>query len=273
MNIAVVGTGYVGLVTGTCLAETGNQVICVDINKEKVDKMKAGVVPIYEPHLDVLFERNIKQGRLTFTTNLAENYSFKKNVVLTNPQFVINCDTMRYNTSSKVTYFIGPTTIKSKENLIYCEDGWYDTFKDQSRFSKNSYIITKERISSGSIEEAVNKAMHRLKGAYSLVVMSPTKLIAARDEHGFRPLCYGKTPSGDYVVASESCIEGCIHCFLEVTILGVEGVKDWDQVLTVSINSFLEAGDGGLADRALGVGPEILMNRPSFQTLLEASGN
>jgi UDPglucose 6-dehydrogenase len=71
MNIAVVGTGYVGLVTGTCLAETGNNVICVDINEDKVRKMQAGVVPIYEPHLDVLFERNIKQGRLTFTTDLA----------------------------------------------------------------------------------------------------------------------------------------------------------------------------------------------------------
>jgi UDPglucose 6-dehydrogenase len=72
MNIAVVGTGYVGLVTGTCLAETGNNVICVDINEEKVQKMKDGVVPIYEPHLDVLFHRNIKAGRLSFTTNLAQ---------------------------------------------------------------------------------------------------------------------------------------------------------------------------------------------------------
>jgi UDPglucose 6-dehydrogenase len=72
MNIAVVGTGYVGLVTGTCLAETGNTVVCVDINEEKVKKMKEGVVPIYEPHLDVLFHRNIKAGRLSFTTNLAE---------------------------------------------------------------------------------------------------------------------------------------------------------------------------------------------------------
>lgn len=70
MKIAVVGTGYVGLVTGTCFAETGNEVICVDIDKEKVEKMKAGVVPIYEPHLDVLFERNIKAGRLKFTTDL-----------------------------------------------------------------------------------------------------------------------------------------------------------------------------------------------------------
>lgn len=72
MKIAVVGTGYVGLVTGTCFAETGNDVICVDINEEKVRKMKNGVVPIYEPHLDTLFERNIRQGRLHFTTDLKE---------------------------------------------------------------------------------------------------------------------------------------------------------------------------------------------------------
>lgn len=72
MNIAVVGTGYVGLVTGTCFAEMGNHVICVDIDANKVEKMRNGVIPIYEPHLDVLFERNIKQGRLQFTTNLEE---------------------------------------------------------------------------------------------------------------------------------------------------------------------------------------------------------
>ncbi len=71
MNIAVVGTGYVGLVTGTCFAETGNHVVCVDINADKVKMMKEGKVPIYEPHLDVIFERNIRQGRLHFTTDLA----------------------------------------------------------------------------------------------------------------------------------------------------------------------------------------------------------
>jgi len=70
-NISVVGTGYVGLVTGTCFAETGNNVVCVDIDSAKVEKMKAGEVPIYEPHLDVIFERNINAGRLTFTTDLA----------------------------------------------------------------------------------------------------------------------------------------------------------------------------------------------------------
>lgn len=72
MKIAVIGTGYVGLVTGTCLAETGNDVICVDIDAAKVDKMIAGQVPIYEPGLDVLFHRNISDGRLSFTTDLSK---------------------------------------------------------------------------------------------------------------------------------------------------------------------------------------------------------
>ncbi len=72
MNIAVIGTGYVGLVTGTCLAETGNNVVCVDIHEEKVNKMQQGIIPIYEPHLDALFHRNIKAGRLIFTTEITD---------------------------------------------------------------------------------------------------------------------------------------------------------------------------------------------------------
>ena len=72
MKIAVIGTGYVGLVTGTCLAETGNEVLCIDIDQEKVKQMQSGKVPIYEPHLDVLFERNIKDNRLKFSTSLEE---------------------------------------------------------------------------------------------------------------------------------------------------------------------------------------------------------
>jgi len=72
MKIAVVGTGYVGLVSGTCFAETGNHVTCVDIDESKVNKLKNGEITIYEPGLEALFERNLRQGRLDFTTNLAE---------------------------------------------------------------------------------------------------------------------------------------------------------------------------------------------------------
>src|ERR1700757_2737160 len=72
MNIAVVGTGYVGLVTGTCFAETGNNVTCIDINEKKVKRLKKGEIPIFEPGLELLFERNIEENRLEFTTSLAD---------------------------------------------------------------------------------------------------------------------------------------------------------------------------------------------------------
>lgn len=85
MKIAVIGTGYVGLVTGTCLAETGNEVVCVDIDAGKVERMKNGEVPIYEPHLDVLFERNIKAGRLSFTTSLDEGLAHGEIIFLALP--------------------------------------------------------------------------------------------------------------------------------------------------------------------------------------------
>jgi UDPglucose 6-dehydrogenase len=72
MNIAIIGTGYVGLVSGTCFAETGNHVVCIDINEDKINQLRRGETPIYEPGLDVLLERNIKEKRITFTTSLAE---------------------------------------------------------------------------------------------------------------------------------------------------------------------------------------------------------
>ncbi len=72
MKITIVGTGYVGLVSGTCFAETGNRVVCVDIDQTKVDKLSSGVITIYEPGLEKLFQRNLKEGRLHFTTNLAD---------------------------------------------------------------------------------------------------------------------------------------------------------------------------------------------------------
>ena len=85
MKITVVGTGYVGLVTGTCLAETGNEVLCVDIDVDKVKSMQMGKVPIYEPLLDTLFQRNIKANRLKFSTSLEEGLSFGEIIFLALP--------------------------------------------------------------------------------------------------------------------------------------------------------------------------------------------
>lgn len=85
MKIAVVGTGYVGLVTGTCFAETGNHVTCVDIDEKKVAKLNNKQITIYEPGLEVLFERNVRQGRLEFTTDLKEGIKDAKIIFLALP--------------------------------------------------------------------------------------------------------------------------------------------------------------------------------------------
>jgi UDPglucose 6-dehydrogenase len=85
MKIAVIGTGYVGLVTGTCFAETGNEVICVDIDKAKVDKLSSGQITIYEPGLEKLFLRNQREGRLNFVTSLEEGIKDAKIIFLALP--------------------------------------------------------------------------------------------------------------------------------------------------------------------------------------------
>ena len=72
MRISVIGTGYVGLVTGTCLAESGNDVICMDIDPRKIDLLRSGTVPIYEPGLEELIKRNVAHGRLAFTTDIGQ---------------------------------------------------------------------------------------------------------------------------------------------------------------------------------------------------------
>jgi UDPglucose 6-dehydrogenase len=85
MKIAVVGTGYVGLVTGTCFAETGNTVTCIDINESKIKMLENNQLPIYEPELDTLFERNKNEGRLKFTTSLKEGIEDAKVIFLALP--------------------------------------------------------------------------------------------------------------------------------------------------------------------------------------------
>src|SRR5574339_287165 len=85
MKIAVVGTGYVGLVTGTCFAETGNTVTCIDIDAKKIEKLNNATVTIYEPGLEKLFLRNQREGRLKFTTSLAEGIADAKIIFLALP--------------------------------------------------------------------------------------------------------------------------------------------------------------------------------------------
>ena len=97
-NLAVIGTGYVGLVTGVCLAEIGHSVICIDVDKEKVKKMKCGIPPIYEPSLEELMSRNIKNGRLHFTTDYAEGLKNAEVIYITvgTPQDIDGSANLQY---------------------------------------------------------------------------------------------------------------------------------------------------------------------------------
>ena len=107
-------------------------------------------------------------------------------------------------------------------------------FHTTSDTEEISYILTKERLNAPSIEEAVNQAMYRIKGAYSLVVMSASKMIAARDPHGFHPLCYGVTKEGTYVIASETCaLDAVSATFVRDVQPGEIVVFDGDEIRTI----------------------------------------
>ncbi|TQD40766.1 UDP-glucose dehydrogenase family protein [Haloflavibacter putidus] len=182
MKITVVGTGYVGLVTGTCLAETGNEVVCVDIDKAKVEKMRNGQVPIYEPLLESLFERNIEANRLSFTTNLHEGLDHGEIIFLALPtpdggdgsadlSFVLNVaeDIGKYITSYKVvvdksTVPVG-TADKVRETIAKFTETEFDVVSNPE-FLREGFAVDDflkpERIVVGSESPRAIDLMERL---------------------------------------------------------------------------------------------------------------
>src|SRR5690554_1714841 len=186
MRISVIGTGYVGLVTSTCLAETGNEVICVDIDKEKVERMRRGEVPIYEPHLEVLFDRNIKADRLKFTTSLEEGLEHGEIIFLALPtpededgsadlsyvlnvaeqigksikeyKLIVDKSTMPVGTAEKVKEVIAKNAI--------CD---FDVVSNPE-FLREGYAVDDflkpERIIIGSSSERATELMKRLYGPF-----------------------------------------------------------------------------------------------------------
>ncbi len=122
MQLAIIGTGYVGLVTGTCFAETGNNVVCIDIDEKKINNLKQGKSPIYEPGLDVLLERNIRDKRLHFTTSLAEGIKDARAIFLALPtppgkdgsadlQYVLNVAADLSKIITKYTVIVNKSTV------------------------------------------------------------------------------------------------------------------------------------------------------------------
>ena len=182
MKISVIGTGYVGLVTGTCLAETGNEVICVDIDKDKVDKMRNGSVPIYEPHLDVLFERNIKANRLQFTTSLDEGLEHGEIIFLALPtpededgsadlSYVLNVSKLIGEKIKEYKVIVDKSTVpvgtaeKVKETISENAQCNFDVVSNPE-FLREGYAVDDflkpERIVIGSSSEKAIKLMQKL---------------------------------------------------------------------------------------------------------------
>jgi UDPglucose 6-dehydrogenase len=148
MKIAVVGTGYVGLVSGTCFAETGNDVICVDIDQKKVERLQAGEVVIYEPGLDVLFDRNIKENRLHFTTNLEDAFVASDFIFLALPT------PPGEDGSADLRYILG--VAEQLGHLL----AKHNTYK---------VIINKSTVPVGTAELVHNKIAEHYKGEFDVV--------------------------------------------------------------------------------------------------------
>ena len=143
MNIAVIGTGYVGLVTGTCFAETGNNVICVDIDQAKVDKLSAGQITIYEPGLEKIFLKNQKDDRLTFTTSLSEGIRNAQVIFLALPT------PPGENGSADLKYILGV----AKELGALIQQGDYKVIIDKSTVPVGTAEKVKQTLlSNGGIE-------------------------------------------------------------------------------------------------------------------------
>ena len=194
MKISVIGTGYVGLVTGTCLAETGNEVICVDIDKDKVEKMRNGVVPIYEPHLDVLFERNIKANRLKFTTSLNEGLEHGEIIFLALPtpededgsadlSYVLNVSKLIGEKIKEYKVIVDKSTVpvgtakKVRETILENATCDFDVISNPE-FLREGYAVDDflkpERIIIGSSSKKATKLMQKL---YSPFVRSGNPII------------------------------------------------------------------------------------------------
>ena len=194
MNITVIGTGYVGLVGGTCFAESGNNVLCVDNNQEKLDMLKAGNMPIYEPGLEVLFDRNIKEGRLKFTDSLEEAVNFAEIIFLALPtppmedgsadlQYVLNVASQIGPLMKEYKVIVNKSTVPVGTADLVTEavsknaNAAFDVVSNPEFLREGAAVedfMKPERVVIGSRSERARKAMEKL---YKPFVMSGNPII------------------------------------------------------------------------------------------------
>lgn len=194
MRIAVIGTGYVGLVGGTCFAESGNDVLCVDNNQEKLAKLRAGEIPIYEPGLEALFERNTKEGRLTFTDSVKEAVDFAEIIFLALPtppmedgsadlQYVLAVSEEIGKWLKEYRVIVNKSTVpvgtadKVRDKIASITDVEFDVVSNPEFLREGAAVndfMKPERVVVGTRSEKARKSMERL---YKPFVMSGNPII------------------------------------------------------------------------------------------------
>ncbi len=137
----------------TQMANVFDDVVMTDskmtLNTSRLDYDMNRDIASYNDSAHIVDADNVLTSKLGYFFSNTHDLFFRKDVILVNPRYTMTCDTLRYNTLSKISYFLGPTFIQSKENLIYCENGWYNTDKQTSSFYKNAYLKTKTQILKG----------------------------------------------------------------------------------------------------------------------------
>ncbi|SFV33457.1 UDP-glucose dehydrogenase family protein [Thermoflavifilum thermophilum] len=182
MKITIVGTGYVGLVTGTCFAESGNHVTCVDVDEEKVNKLRNGIITIYEPGLEKLFQRNLRDGRLQFTTSLADGIDDSEVVFLALPtppgangeadlSYVLQVAEQLGRLLKKYTVVVAKSTVpvgtcaKVKETIARQTNVEFDVVSNPEFLREGVAVedfMKPDRVVIGTDSERARKIMHEL---------------------------------------------------------------------------------------------------------------
>jgi UDPglucose 6-dehydrogenase len=259
-KIAVIGTGYVGSVTGACLADFGNHVICVDSNAEKIEAFKKGIIPIYEPGLDAVVERNSKSGRLSFTTDLAfalknssiifiavgtppaedgsadlvyvEEAARQIGKLITQYTVIVNKSTVPIGTGRKVTLWVKEEVEKQKQNIDF------DVVSNPEFLREGTAVYDfthPDRVVIGSESERARNIMKEV----------------------YRPLYLNETPFIETNLESAEMIKYASNAFLAVKITFINEIANLCEKTGADVRSVAKGigKDGRIGSKFLHPGP------------------
>ena len=259
-NITVIGTGYVGSVSGACLADFGNYVICVDNNPEKIEALKKGIIPIFEPGLDDVVERNIKSGRLSFTTDLSESLKESKIVFIavgTPPMDDGSADLAYVEEAARqIGKLINHYTVIVDKSTVPIGTGkkvisWVKDELDKRNLNIEFDVVSNpEFLREGS-------AVHDFTHPDRVVIGSESERARAIMKEVYRPLYLNETPFIETNLESAEMIKYASNAFLAVKITFINEIANLCESTGANIHSVAKAigKDGRIGSKFLHPGP------------------